>query len=69
MYGLDDSGSCRGDMSKGVNVSHHIMSTLLFLLGGDLELFRVEVLKRIHVNQIRGMRRDEGIQDWPSFVR
>ena len=45
MDGLDNPSSGRSDVPKGVNVSHHIMSTLLFLYGSDLKLFRVEVLK------------------------
>ena len=44
MHGLDDPSSCRGDVSKGVNVSHHVMSTFLLLHSSDLELFCVEVL-------------------------
>ena len=45
MHGLDDPSSRRGDVPKGVNVSHHVMSTFLLLHSSDLELFCIEVLK------------------------
>lgn len=45
MHGLDDPSSCGSDVSKGVNMGHHIMSTFLLLYGSDLELFCVEVLE------------------------
>ena len=41
---LDDPGCCRGDLSKGMNVSHDIVPSLLLLCRSDSELLLVEIL-------------------------
>lgn len=41
---VDNGSSSRSDEAKCMDVGHDIVSAFLFFLGGDLELFLVEIL-------------------------
>ena len=67
-HSLNDSSSSRGNATKGVDVCHNVVPTLLLFNGSDLELFRGEVLKiTIGSEQTVNGRRIHNEANAPSY--
>jgi len=57
---VDDTGSSRGNLAKGVDVGHDIVSPALLLFGGNLELLVLNGGVSLHLlNRIIGDRKAE----------